>query len=114
MTVIVFPAAARFRALAYRFQEGPRPAAGDGQAWVEFCIEDQLATLLDEQPWEEALALLVELNPALTVDALEGLLDLADAVQSARSFGSQARFYGAVDDYAGALQTLARRVRGAA
>lgn len=109
-TVVPFPQR-RTRALTYRHQEPrPRPDAS-GQSWIEWCIEQQLSRLLDEHDVDTAVRLLRTMNPALTAESVEHLLDLADAASAAESSGPARQWHEAVDEYADALHALAVKVR---
>lgn len=108
--VIDFPTRPAYRSLTYRYHV-PKPDPGEaGLTWIEWCIEQQLSHLLDEHDIDTALRLLHSVNPALRPDDIEHLLDLAD-LASLQAQPSH-RFFRAVDNYADALNALAKRVRG--
>lgn len=98
-----------FRALSFR-AHSIRPTAGDGIAFVEATIEEQLSRLLDGHPLDEALTLLREWNPALEQELIVSLLDVADEVAVAAANG-RPDFYRLVDEHAWALHTLAVKAR---
>lgn len=102
--------APEYRTLEYRYHD-PRPRAGDGIAFVEFCIEQQLAAVLDEQDIDTAYRMLTVWNPALDTAAVESLLDLAHDVRDAEVNGSSDDFHRTVDDYCAELRTIALDVR---
>jgi hypothetical protein len=102
-------AAEQFRTLAYR-SHVIRPNAG-GIAFVEACIEEQLARILDEADADTALQLLAIFNPALSVERVESLLDLADEVARTENSGSRQAWHCAIDDYCDELHRIALDVR---
>jgi hypothetical protein len=99
-----------YRTLAYRYHD-PRPRAGDGIAYVEFCIEQQLSRVFDEHDVATAYRLLADWNPALVAEHVESLLDLADEVRRAEVGGTTVQWHNAVDDYAAGLRRVAIDVR---
>lgn len=107
MTATVF----EIRKPAWRYHD-VKPA--DGLALTEWAIETQLS-LAHDYDETDLLDVLRAFNPDLDesiAKRIEELLDLGEEVADAEDNGPSGRFYAASDDYAAALQQLARLVRG--
>lgn len=106
---LVAATAPEFRSLEFRYHD-PRPRAG-GIAFVEHCIEQQLAAVLDQNDIDSAYRMLTAWNPALDTEAVQTLLDIAHDVALAEVNGPAEYFYTAVDEYCTALRRIALKVR---